>query len=517
MTASPYWNGVRMRTTQVTADPDDPIIQPVTLPAAWEDEAASALLLLASPADRTDGAPLQLATEAMRWLTEIESLTGLKNATRGLACLLLMRQLAPTAPLWLGQRDRRPGFVVNLAAFVFDGAFAGDAFLAAIRLACDVLRKLHTAMADMLNAELPLFDLPPLNAAPSGKGETAPLGDGPAGMLLLTNLDACLAQIGLDYDSETGRDAACTLVWIATALARQGSGPVPLPPATCPAADLAALAAQIRDEAASFDMIERRAAVETAFSASGPVDALLGVEACGLAPIFSPLQADGTLRPSTLARLAHRGYTPETALAAALAGETPLRLPGPDAQLAMHRALAGFVDRMPARPNPIARPVPRAGLERGVRRPLPARHTGFTQRASVGGHKLFLRTGEYEDGTLGEVAIIPVRESAMVRGLLDSIGQAVSIGLQYGAPLEDYIARFAHTRFGPGGTVEGDPVAAYATSLLDYAFRALSDAYLGRRLPDAAPEAAGELGTDPLLPLGMPEVPRRPPGLRLVG
>ncbi|NVN12973.1 TSCPD domain-containing protein, partial [Nguyenibacter vanlangensis] len=161
-------------------------------------------------------------------------------------------------------------------------------------------------------------------------------------------------------------------------------------------------------------------------------------------------------------------------------------------------------------------------LERGVRRHLPARHGGFTQKASVGGHRLFLRTGEYEDGTLGEIALTPARESAVARGLMDALGQAVSIGLQYGAPLDDYVAAFAYTRFGPAGTVEGDPVAAYATSLLDYAFRALSDAYLGNRLPDAPHQDPVADAPSPMLPLDLPATPgetppRRAGRLRLVG
>lgn len=136
----------------------------------------------------------------------------------------------------------------------------------------------------------------------------------------------------------------------------------------------------------------------------------------------------------------------------------------------MYRALTGFADRMPARPETLPTPV-KLRLERGMRRILPARHGGFTQKTTIGGHRLFMRTGEYEDGTLGELSLTPTRESGMVRGLMESFGDAVSIGLQYGAPLEAYVENFAYSCFGPAGTVEGDPVASYATSMLDYAFR----------------------------------------------
>ncbi|CAI9119494.1 TSCPD domain-containing protein [Brytella acorum] len=518
--ARQYWNGVRMRTAHVTADPDDPTVQSVILPAPWDDEAACALLQLAPPRGPESMAAIRLTTEAGRWLAEMDALPApasgkdLLPPGKALACLLLMRQLAPIASVWQGMQDRNGGFIVNLAAFVQDGLFATDAFIASIRLACDVLRRKYGVAADTLNGELPLFEA----LAPRMPDEETRTG--PAGTLLLTNLDACLALLGMDYDSHLGRDAACALAWLASSLARQGAGPVPLPPASLPIPGLAEHAALIRDESGIAEDAPRHAPIETGFSSPGPVDALLGVESCGLTPIFSPLDAEGHLRPSTIARLAHRGFTPETALAAAMTGTSPISLPGPTAHQAMHRALNGFVDRMPARPDPLALPSRPARLERGTRRPLPARHGGFTQRASVGGHKLYLRTGEYEDGSIGEVSIVPARESAMVRGLLDSVGQAVTVGLQYGAPLDAYVARFAHTRFGPCGTVEGDPIAAYATSLLDYAFRALSEAYLGKRLPDAAPEAEPEAMEDPMLPLSMPEdsgTPRRRAGLRLVG
>ncbi len=159
----------------------------------------------------------------------------------------------------------------------------------------------------------------------------------------------------------------------------------------------------------------------------------------------------------------------------------------------------------------------------GRRRELPARHGGFTQKASVGGHRLFLRTGEYEDGSLGEVAIIPVRDGAAQRGLMEAFGQAVSLGLQHGVPLDAYVEAFAYSRIGPHGTVEGDSSVGTASSLLDYAFRTLAHAYGGRILPDApeqdaAPEAAP---VEALLPLDLPRASnggvRQHHGLRLVG
>ncbi|GBQ12278.1 vitamin B12-dependent ribonucleotide reductase [Swaminathania salitolerans LMG 21291] len=533
------WNGVRMRTAQVAADPDDLALRAVTLPVTWEDEAAAALVQLAPGTG-----PVRLSTEAGRWLDRLDRLPPLSGETSpirlgpALAGGLLRQELAPQQGLWQGQIDRRAGFVLNLAAFVDEGAFSGAALVQCMRMACAALRRLHAVDGPMLNGELPLFDTPAASAPePEAQGGQTPGGQtpgsqtldghapdgqvpgGPAGIVLLTNLDCCLALMGLDYDSEDGRDAACYLSWLVTSLARQGAGPVPLPPVSCPIPGLETTGRQIRDEMEdALPDLPNRALIETGFSRPGPIDALLGVEACGLAPIFSPLRPDGKLRVSALARIARRGLTIEAALAASVLGETPLPQPGPDAHLRMHRALTGFVDRMPARPDPAA-PLPlRTRLDRGTRRPLPARHGGFTQRSSIGGHRLYLRTGEYEDGSLGEISLTPGRESAMVRGLLESVGQAVTIGLQYGAPLEAYVAQFAHTRFGPAGTVEGDPVAAYASSLLDYAFRALSDSYLDKRLPDSAPEDPEIVDEDPMLPLDIPgdPPPRQRGKLRLV-
>ncbi len=97
------------------------------------------------------------------------------------------------------------------------------------------------------------------------------------------------------------------------------------------------------------------------------------------------------------------------------------------------------------------------------RRELPSRRSGYTQKASVGGHKLFLRTGEYDDGMLGEIFIALQKEGAAFRGLMDNFAHAVSIGLQHGVPLERFVETFTFTRFGPAGAVEGDPAVHAAT------------------------------------------------------
>ncbi len=111
---------------------------------------------------------------------------------------------------------------------------------------------------------------------------------------------------------------------------------------------------------------------------------------------------------------------------------------------------------------------------------LPHRRKGYTQKASVGGHKVYLRTGEYEDGSLGEIFIDMHKEGAAFRSLMNNFAIAISIGLQYGVPLEEFVEAFTFTRFEPAGLVQGNATIKNATSLLDYVFRELAVSYLGR-------------------------------------
>ncbi len=487
------WNGVRMRTAHAAADPDS-TPRRITLPADWDDQAAQGLAALV-PGE----AAAALADAADLWIDRAAGLPGAPDGTgRALGLMLLLRRAAPTPDLWAGPGAEAPGFVLNLAAFVKAGSgLETESYAEALHALTGTLRRLSRAA-----------------------------GGGVVPRLLLSNLDGCLAALGLDYDDEAGRDVARCLAGAATAAAHGAGdgGQLALirPPARCVVPGLAALAGELARTAPGGGRIE------TGFSEPGPVDALLGVEGCGLAPIFSPLRPDGRLSQSTLARLSGRGLTPEAALALSLAGDGVLPRPGREAWLAMHRALTGLVDRMPPLPEhpPAfikAGPEPEAGAGR---RELPARRRGFTQKAAIGGHRLFLQTGEFEDGSLGEVAITPPRETPAQRGLMDAFGRSVSLGLQHGVPLEAYVEAFAYTRFGPSGTVEGDGSIAHATSLLDYAFRTLAEAYLGRVLPDLLPGAphAGPSAADepPLLPLDLPPTGGRPRAagrapLRVVG
>ncbi|WP_169569079.1 vitamin B12-dependent ribonucleotide reductase [Sneathiella limimaris] len=116
----------------------------------------------------------------------------------------------------------------------------------------------------------------------------------------------------------------------------------------------------------------------------------------------------------------------------------------------------------------------------GGRKKLPTRRKGYTQKAVVGGHKVYLRTGEYDDGSLGEVFVDMHKEGAAFRSLMNNFAIAISIGLQYGVPLEEFVEAYTFTRFEPSGIVEGNDAIKMSTSILDYLFRELAISYLGR-------------------------------------
>ena len=112
---------------------------------------------------------------------------------------------------------------------------------------------------------------------------------------------------------------------------------------------------------------------------------------------------------------------------------------------------------------------------------LPQRRKGYTQKAIVGGHKVYLRTGEYDDGRLGELFIDMHKEGAAFRSLMNNFAIAVSIGLQYGVPLDEFVEAFIFTRFEPQGLVQGNDVIKMSSSILDYIFRELAISYLDRK------------------------------------
>ncbi len=141
-------------------------------------------------------------------------------------------------------------------------------------------------------------------------------------------------------------------------------------------------------------------------------------------------------------------------------------------------------------PRPMIHPT-------GERVRLPKRRSGFTQEARVGGHKIYVRTGEYVDGTLGEIFIDLHKEGAAFRSLMNCFAMAVSLGLQYGVPLQSFVDQFTFTRFEPQGVVEGHDNIKMATSIVDYIFRMLGIEYLRRydlaHVPPADPATQGPI------------------------
>ncbi len=336
-----------------------------------------------------------------------------------------------------------------------------------------------------------------------------------------TDLNLFLARLGLAYDSHAARDTAVMLtafmaahadIASAALLARKAGPGYPVMPANLPEAcavpglQAATLLAQERAQAAGM----RRHAALLGFAPEPAVEALLGAETRNFAPALSPLNAEGQLRQWAQARLSAQGLGAEAALAMMLGGAELFPPVRAAAHGAMHDALAPLVAQMPERPS-----APMQAKRKSDRQVLPARRSGYTQKASVGGHKIFLSTGEYGNGKLGEIFIALHKEGSAFRGLMDSFAIAVSIGLQHGVNLEDYVEAFTFTRFGPAGAVEGDPAVLAATSMIDYVFRNLAVNYLGQTtLNPATPETADTVGDGaadraPLLPLDLPDAAPR--------
>jgi ribonucleoside-diphosphate reductase alpha chain len=141
-------------------------------------------------------------------------------------------------------------------------------------------------------------------------------------------------------------------------------------------------------------------------------------------------------------------------------------------------------------PPPVQERIVERVVERDrTRRKLPDRRKGYIQKAAVGGHKVYLHTGEYDDGELGEIFIDMHKEGAAFRSVMNNFAIAISIGLQYGVPLEEFVDAFVFTRFEPAGPVTGNDTIRSATSILDYVFRELGVSYLGR---DDLANATGE-------------------------
>ncbi|MFC7539353.1 TSCPD domain-containing protein [Siccirubricoccus deserti] len=430
---------------------------------------------------------------------------GAEALAEGLRALLLSRRGSAGAEAWGSGRDTR--FVLNLPAFLDpDGGFDLEAYAAACALAVRAL-----------------------DALAGGRATRLRLG--------FADLAGLLCGLGLAYDSPEGRATAAGIAALTRGAAEAESGrlatrlgvrePVallwPAPPAETPVPGLAAAARAALDAAAAAPGLRHQGLL--ALAPPDAVEALLGAETGGLAP------AAGSTRPV----LTEAGEWAEVPTQAALRvtrhyadRASALLAPATEAaRAAMRAAIAPFLHAAP--PAPVALPAPARPAPRSATPPL-RRHAGTTLHVAVGGHRVALRTAEDAEGRLLEIAFSLSKEGAAFRSLMDSFAQAVSLGLQGGVPLSDYVEAFAYTRFGPSGTVDGDPAIPRATSVLDWAFRRLALDYLGRSdLPqpseeDCAGDTVGSAAqVAPLLPLDLPELPAaasprgRRRALRLVG
>jgi hypothetical protein len=420
--------------------------------------------------------PANLPDAAEGWIAPVAAQArklGLSDTLgEALHQLLLHRQGAPCPDIWHGIPSATPHFVLNLAAFADPSVgFDGAAFCAAV----------ETAVVSLT--------LRPGAARPGAIG------------VGFADLAGLLARLGIVYDSAAARDLGANVAALlriradatsARLAAHFGETRTAAPPAVV---NVRLMGLGARPVPAGTGLLHE---TTTAIVAPGPEAALLGVETGGFAPAFSPL-CDGQLSEASRAFLAATGVSAEAALAAMLAGDNKLKPASAEAHQAMHDAVSRFLHVLPARPHG-------AHETRTATGPLPARRRGYTQRASVGGHTLFLRTGEYENGQLGEISIALSKETAAFRGLMECFATATSLGLQHGVKLSTMVEAFTLTRFGPAGAVEGDPAVTRATSLVDYVFRHLATSYLGRQdIPPVEDETQHE---PPRLPLDLPETPR---------
>lgn len=485
------WHGIKLTPFAAAPDPDSPPVR-VILPAQWGEEAANALAAILP-----DKARLHIAQAVEGWvaplcaradssglttdLTDIDLHTSLHEMLAG-------RRASPSLGVWRHHPTAPMGFVFNPSSYLDDAGLFDAALLARdVRLSVIALTL----------------------AAPAT----------PCLRLGITDLNLFLARLGLPYESQKARDVAVTLMSLIGAVADIASArmlasdlmgsiggfPVMVTdlPATCALPSLLAAARTAVHEAGKLE--RRRHQTLLGFLNESEVEALLGAEQVNFAPALVPLDAQGQLMNWAVASLSARNLTINEAFTQMLDGETVFSPPRLTDHLAMYDALAALASFMPARPA-----APAKARGKSVREKLPARRHGYTQKVAVGGHKLFLSTGEYEDGRLGEIFIALHKEGSAFRGLMDAFAIAVSTGLQHGVPLADYVEAFTFTRFGPAGVVEGDPAVPAATSMLDYVFRNLAINYLGQtNLAPANIDEPDELGDGaseraPLLPLDLP-------------
>jgi len=217
------------------------------------------------------------------------------------------------------------------------------------------------------------------------------------------------------------------------------------------------------------------------------------LEAAACAPSLIPLPLEPDATPADATRLqaaaARAGLRALRLVRAPAPATQMLDLPAAEEEAPPRRAL-------PEKPAVTERVVEKIVERARTRTKLPDRRKGYIQKAAVGGHKVYLHTGEYDDGLLGEIFLDMHKEGAAFRSLMNNFAIAISIGLQYGVPLDEFVDAFVYTRFEPAGPVTGNDSIASATSILDYIFRELAVSYLDRQ--DLANADPSEFNADGL-------------------
>jgi hypothetical protein len=501
--AGTLWDGLALWRTRAAPEPES-APRAVALPHALDQDAAEALAALAPGQGpvlfprlvESWLQPLLARGRSLGLLADAREADWFAEATRH---ALLSRAAAPGPGLWRADARAPARFVLNLPAFLDEaGEFDTARYAGTVALGVRILDIWTGARAPRLS-------------------------------LGFADLAGLLAAFGLPYASPEARAVGAAIAALTRGAAEAESGVIagrlgarepvallaPAPPAETTVPGLAAAARAALDAAAASPGLRHIGIV--ALSAPDAAERFLGAETGGLAPAPGP----------TRFALDAEGWVTEVPVRAALrigrARAETLLAPVPDAAwLAMAQAVAPYLHAAP--PLPVAEAAPARPPAPPPARvtALPIRTSGILLRATIAGQRATLRTAEDTGGRPIDVTLTLAKESATARSLLDATMQAVSIGLARGVPLDAFVETYAHTRFGAAGPVEGDSGIRRASSVLDWAFRALARDYLGRTdLADPAGDLPPEPPADaPLLPLDLPTTGTARPKrrqLRLVG
>jgi ribonucleoside-diphosphate reductase alpha chain len=329
-----------------------------------------------------------------------------------------------------------------------------------------------------------------------------------AGTISLTGFAAVFARLGLPYDSDEARQLAADIADAAMSAA----GDRVIIAASEPSGDLARLMeADSRGLSPIPDVL-----VQTAEGRQLRASVIAGLKTLGLGltdkgamTAFARPAPESVIALASVLETRLNGPAPANVALPADAGPDVtarlMRLAGRSglSSMAINRQGSGLTqmlddideDLEPGDERIVEKIIEKIVEKPVDRRKMPDRRKGYIQKATVGGHKVYLHTGEFDSGELGEIFIDMHKEGAAFRSLMNNFAIAISIALQYGVPLEEFVDAFVFTRFEPAGDVEGNDSIRHATSILDYLFRELAVSYLGRDdLAEVTPDMTGGIG-----------------------